>query len=202
LREGFWRRAVLDARWTAARRAPRVTRSRDPSLLGFQSPAWGYVFDSYDPASLGHAIEVRHPLMDLRLIRFALGLPAVPWCVNKHLLRECLEGLPQEVRARPKTPLSAHPIAELFRRRGLEGLRAPWRSERLSQFVDLDAVAERLAFRSLADDELEPLLRVVGLGAWLEGRDRARVEPPAADGGVTINPAAPASRSVRGDRPR
>jgi asparagine synthase (glutamine-hydrolysing) len=170
LREGFWRRAGLEERWASSLRAPRVTGPREPSLRIFGGPAWGSLFDSYDPGCLGLPIEVRHPLCDLRLIRFALGLPAVPWCVDKHLLRRCLDGLPEAVRARPKTPLVVDFDAEVFRRAGPGTLRVRWQSERLAPFLDVAEVTRALDERDGADSAaLWPLLRAVGLGAWLAG---------------------------------
>jgi asparagine synthase (glutamine-hydrolysing) len=170
LREAFWRRAGLEERWAASLRPPRVAGSREPSLRTFGGSAWGSLFDSYDPGCLRLPIEVRHPLCDLRLIRFALGLPAVPWCVDKHLLRRCLDGLPEAVRTRPKTPLAVDFDADLFRRAGPRALRIRWQSERLAPFLDVAEITRALDEPELAVQPaaLWPLLRAVGLGAWLE----------------------------------
>jgi hypothetical protein len=139
------------------------------------------VFDEYDAAHFGRAIEFRHPLLDLRLIRFALGLPAVPWCVDKHLLRACLGELPAELRRRPKTPLAADPVAVLVQHAGLASLRAPAPSRELDRFVDARALPDALreAASGAARGRLDPwpLLRAVALGAWLEHRDEARPVP-------------------------
>jgi asparagine synthase (glutamine-hydrolysing) len=185
LREELWRRAASrpSARrpvGTRSRESREPTRgSREPSVRSFASPAWALVFDGYDPGCTGRPLEVRHPLVDLRLIRFALALPAVPWCVDKHLLRRCLDvALPAEIRARPKTPLPADPAAALHRRDGLRSSLPEWRSPLLSAFVDVAAVEEALARdndnrenRDNRDDnDLWPLLRTVALGAWLLGR--------------------------------
>jgi asparagine synthetase B (glutamine-hydrolysing) len=171
LREGFWQRADLERRWSRGAARPDVTRSREPSVLGFAGRAWGEFFDAHDPGTLGHAIDFRHPLLDLRLIRFAIGLPAVPWCANKHLLRQCLGDLPAAIRRRPKTPLAADPIAALLRRRGPDAVTAPRSMERLASFVDLPAL--RQALDHILDPGGDPLLplRAVALGTWLEQRD-------------------------------
>ncbi len=72
---------------------------------------WPTVFETYDCAQLGGAYEVRHPFFDLRLARFLLALPPLPWCVDKSLLREAMKGyLPPEVRLRPKAPLAGAPL--------------------------------------------------------------------------------------------
>jgi len=175
LREPLWRQMTEARRVPAERPAgcsaerPRVTRSREPSARAFASPAWALVFDGYDPGCTGRPLEVRHPLADVRLIRFAFGLPAVPWCVDKHLLRRCLGELPEEIRARPKTPLAADPVAELHQRQGLGPSPPRWQSPLLSAFVDVPAVEKMLERRSVAPDELWPVLRTVAFGAWLEG---------------------------------
>jgi asparagine synthase (glutamine-hydrolysing) len=169
LREELWLRAGLEQRWAAAHPRTPVATSRQPIARSFASPGWSLLFDGYDPSYTGRAIEVRHPLADLRLIRFAFGLPAVPWCVDKHLLRRCLRDLPAEIRKRPKTPLGADPAAELLRRRGLGPSPPAWQSPELSAFVDVPAVEMTLG-KTLRPGELWPLLRAVGLGAWLAGR--------------------------------
>jgi len=58
-------------------------------------------------------------MLDLRLVQFCLALPPWPWCVGKHLLRESMRGrLPEEVLARPKTPMPGHPHLPLLARAG------------------------------------------------------------------------------------
>jgi len=48
-------------------------------------------------------VEVQRPYFDLRLVRFLLRLPPVPWCADKELLRVAMQGvLPEQVRCRPK----------------------------------------------------------------------------------------------------
>jgi asparagine synthase (glutamine-hydrolysing) len=178
LREELWRRAGLEQRYAPAHSRTPVATSRQPSARSFASPGWALVFDGYDPSHTGRPIEVRHPLADLRLIRFAFGLSAVPWCVDKHLLRICLRDLPAEIRKRPKTPLGADHAAELLRRRGLGPSPPPWQSPGLSAFVDVRVIEKTLKSRSLPDAKLAPgelwqlwpLLRAVSLGAWLAGR--------------------------------
>jgi asparagine synthase (glutamine-hydrolysing) len=190
LREGFWRRAALEQRSASTARPASVTHSREPSLRTFASPAWGGLFDSYDPGCLGRAIEVRHPLADLRLVRFALGLPAVPWCVDKHLLRRCLGGLPEAVRSRPKTPLVVDFDAELFRRVDPRALRVPWQSEGLAPFLDVAAMKRALDESPARAAPSWPLLRALGLGVWLNGRGSSELARPAPRRGVAADPCA------------
>jgi asparagine synthase (glutamine-hydrolysing) len=174
LREEFWTRAGLAHRWSAADAPLAVSRPRDPAVRGFGTRAWSGFFDAHDPDTLGRPIEFRHPLLDLRLIRFAIGLPAIPWCVNKHILRRCLGDLPAEIRQRPKTPLARDPITELIRRRGMGSVPAPAPSETLAPFIDVAAVRQALNRSSEPTEETWLALRAVALGTWLEQRDAAR----------------------------
>jgi asparagine synthase (glutamine-hydrolysing) len=170
VREDFWRRAELAERWSTHLYAPEPKRSREPSRVFFAGRSWGAHFDIHDSCYLGRPVEFRHPLIDLRLVRFAFGLPAVPWCANKHLLRRCLDGLPEAIRQRPKTPLARDPIFEIIRRGGLAAVRVPAPSPALEPFLDQRALREAIqqARGTLADPWQS--LRAVALGLWVEQR--------------------------------
>lgn len=69
------------------------------------SPFWTNFFASLDPGQTGLRIKFRHPFFDLRLVRFMLSVPRVPWCFDKKLLRLAMVGLlPDQLLQRPKTP--------------------------------------------------------------------------------------------------
>lgn len=75
------------------------------------------VFEHFDADWTGIPIEVRFPFFDLRLVNFLLGLPRLPWCCDKQLLREAGRGvLPNEVRLRRKSPLRSDPLVALLAR--------------------------------------------------------------------------------------
>ncbi len=171
LREEFWQRAGLERRWSSATLPAAPTRSREPSLRAFAGRAWAPLFDGHDPGYLGRPIDFRHPLLDLRLIRFAMTLPAIPWCANKHLLRRCLDELPGAIRRRPKTPLTRDPVVELIRRRGPDAVRVPRSTETLAPLVDLLAARTALGRTSDSVDDPWIPLRALALGTWLEQRD-------------------------------
>jgi asparagine synthase (glutamine-hydrolysing) len=179
MREEFWTHADLARRWSTGDAPPAASRARDASVLGFNGRAWVGFFDAHDTETLGRLVDFRHPLLDLRLIRFAAGLPVFPWCVDKHLFRQCLDGLPAAVRRRPKTPLALDPIAALVRRRGLGDLPAPAASQALAPFVDLTAARATLRGASADADDTWLALRAVALGTWLEQRDTAPKAVPA-----------------------
>ena len=101
------------------------------------SPIWPGLFEEYDPDNVGACLETRHPFFDLRLVRYALSLPALPWCSDKQLLRQSMRGLlPDEVRLRRKRPilsdllLSHHRSSEKPWLRSLE--------PGLSRYVDVE----------------------------------------------------------------
>jgi asparagine synthase (glutamine-hydrolysing) len=80
-------------------------------------PIWPAVFEGNDPGVTRIPLEVCYPFFDLRLVDFLLGLPALPWCSDKELLREAARGiLPEAVRLRRKSPLLADPLIALLKR--------------------------------------------------------------------------------------
>ena len=114
-----WLNRALASRLDLARRCvpapPGSTKSGHPwrsrTYESLKSNLWRRLFDRFDPAMYGVPGEVRHPYLDVRLLRFFLTLPVIPWCRNKAILREAMKGiLPDAVIARKKTPLSADPI--------------------------------------------------------------------------------------------
>jgi asparagine synthase (glutamine-hydrolysing) len=168
LREEFCERTQLLERWRPIFAPETPVRSREPSRRNFESRAWAGIFDSNDASWLGFPLEARHPLADLRVIRFAMGLPAVPFCVDKSLLRRCMHGLPEAVRTRPKTPLGGRPDQRSFRAHGLGSAARGWdEPQALEMFLDLGAVKRVLAEPSVSIDRLSPTLRAIALGLWV-----------------------------------
>ena len=75
------------------------------------NPYWNALLTSQDPGVTGINVEWRHPMADIRLIRFCMSLPQVPWCIGKHLIRASMKGrLPSRVLRRPKVPLGFVPM--------------------------------------------------------------------------------------------
>jgi asparagine synthase (glutamine-hydrolysing) len=80
---------------------------------------WASVHESEDAGCTGVNLESRAPLLDLRMLRFLLRLPPVPWCVNKELCRRAMKGgLPDRVLARAKTPLLEDPLEVCWKSHG------------------------------------------------------------------------------------
>jgi asparagine synthase (glutamine-hydrolysing) len=160
----FTRRLDLRGRW-AAGHAPYESRHpvRPRAHASLVAPVWQSVFESMDPASTGVALDIRHPYLDLRLLRFLLRVPVIPWCRNKHLLRLALHGrVPEAVRRRPKTPLSGRPDAARVRRDGWPDLA---HTRAVEPFGSLEAVARQPPSEA---GDVEGALRLVALAHWLD----------------------------------
>jgi asparagine synthase (glutamine-hydrolysing) len=81
------------------------------AYAGLQSGYWSGPLESEDAGWTGVALESRAPLLDLRLLRFLLRLPPVPWCVRKEIMRQALRNhLPGSIIPRAKTTLVRDPL--------------------------------------------------------------------------------------------
>lgn len=120
--------------WTAALRHPM----RPEAHRSFGGPVWENFFAQCDAEAIGTAVEIRHPFVDLRLLRYMMAVPGIPWCRDKYLMRRAMRGvLPGPVLARPKTPLSGDPQWESALRVGLPRLRP---AASLGKYVNVAAV--------------------------------------------------------------
>ena len=136
------------------------------------SAYWAYVLEETDAAWTGVPLERRAPLLDLRLVRFLLRVPPVPWCMEKQLLREAMRGmLPDEVVFRKKTPLRLEPF-EVFRKEQgwMPGVPEPTKG--LCKFVDCDKLGATL--QNCSGSTLLVELRPISLNHWLKGVEKVR----------------------------
>jgi asparagine synthase (glutamine-hydrolysing) len=128
---------------------------------------WRGVFEAADAGSTSFPIEVCHPYMDLRVVKYFLSVPPIPWCQNKHLLRRSLcRSLPHLVSQRPKTPLQQDPLLATVKTMGLP----EWNPDpELFKYVHPEMVNEVLV-RALLTNNSEALwesLRPVSLNYFL-----------------------------------
>jgi asparagine synthase (glutamine-hydrolysing) len=132
------------------------------------SAYWPRVLETEDAGWTGVPVEMRAPLLDQRLLRFLLRVPPVPWCMNKELLREAMDGLlPEEVRVREKTPLRGDPLVLYAGKNGWKPVLPDGACERLHMFVNckmLSATSHPARGLSLWAD-----LRPIALDRWLKG---------------------------------
>ena len=142
-------------------RPPEVRHPARPvGHASLSSPLWQRLFRSLDPSRTGVSLEVRHPYVDIRLLRFLLRVPVLPWCRRKHLLRVAFRGvLPAAVLRRAKAPLAADPRQELARRVGLP---VPAMTALAGRYINLPRVAEATEL-----DASGALVRAVALSHWL-----------------------------------
>jgi len=163
-------RLRLRERWEQVMRATDSEHPVRPVAYGsLQTALWQSLFDGLDPAYVRVPLEVAYPFLDLRVLRFLMRVPVVPWCRDKYLLRYAFRDvLPPVIRTRPKTPLQRHPHHEKVRRDGFPAVVA---SRRLDAYVNSSLVGDSM--RSAWDTEAA--LRVVALSRWVAG-----LESPAA----------------------
>jgi asparagine synthase (glutamine-hydrolysing) len=132
-------------------------------LLG---PVWQSLLETFEPAYSGTALEARWPLLDTRVLEFALAIPPVPWCQRKEIVRVAFrDELPAGVLRRPKTTLQGYDEAQVASWRAAR----PWErlelSARTREFVDGDLALDHLKRGSAA--EVLRAWRVLALDRWL-----------------------------------
>ena len=115
----FARRARLATRWKEHRglvipSEPHLARPKAHASLLL--PHWTTMFELQDPGVTHYPVEVEYPFLDLRMVDYLLSIPAFPWIYKKKLIRKAMFGrLPENLRLRPKTPLSVDPISRKTR---------------------------------------------------------------------------------------
>jgi len=123
LRPELVARLHLRERWAEqCRGAAPIHPIRPRGYRSFGDPLWQDYF--VDAAETRTAVEYRHPFVDLRLLRYMLRVPALPWCRAKYLLRRSQRGaLPEIVLRRPKAPVKGDPFAARHRAAGLRPIK-------------------------------------------------------------------------------
>jgi asparagine synthase (glutamine-hydrolysing) len=122
------------------------------------------MFERLDPDRTKSPLEVRYPYLDLRLLRFLLAVPAMPWCRNKLLMRLWGKGrLPAATLGRRKTTLHAYP--GFAQTGGRVGAASAKRAALLAHFVD---PAHVQASSTYSEFEYTMAKRPSDLAWWLE----------------------------------
>jgi asparagine synthase (glutamine-hydrolysing) len=118
LNETLGKKLDLRDRWASLDPIPSVIDAVRPEAhVAMVATLWPNLFESHDAGFTGIAIEVGYPIFDLRLQDFLLGLPRLPWCTDKELLREAGRGiLPDRVRLRRKSTLQSDPLVAALQR--------------------------------------------------------------------------------------
>jgi asparagine synthase (glutamine-hydrolysing) len=166
LNPDFASRLQLPIRWNAFRTTPAPLHPLRPKgYASLQSPLWQFLFERLDTSVTKALFEVRYPFLDIRLLRFFLALPALPWCRSKHLLRRAMRGrLPKPVLRRRKASIDARRMGNLLKK----FCQAPFRpTPAIYRFIN------PAQLNSLEGDDIESNLRIRSLNHWLQNLHRS-----------------------------
>jgi asparagine synthase (glutamine-hydrolysing) len=158
----------LPARWAQRHRATVAgwPPARAPAYRLLRLPGLQHGFEAYDPGCTHLPVEVRHVLLDVRLVSFLLAVPPLPWCFKKWLPRATLRGvLPEVIRRRPKSPLAGDPVARLFRQEGPRLISRFEPTPQLRAYVDIPEW-RRVAAAATISDEYWQHLYPLCLNHW------------------------------------
>lgn len=169
----------LPARWENFHRPkPLIHPIRPEAYQQLTASMWPYLFESNDAGVTGFPIEVRYPFFDLRLVNYLLGIPPVPWCLHKELMRVAMRGiLPEAVRRRPKTPMLGDPVSVLLKQPSSQWVDRFESAPALAKYIDRDAVPLVSGTEQGANDaciSLQPL----NFNQWLQELDRVKHKLP------------------------
>lgn len=135
LSESFASTLDLQGRWNAIRESATPAHPvRPEGHASFETPLWPALLEGMDSGVTQAAVELRHPFLDLPLLRYMLSVPGIPWCRRKYLIRQAMQGrLPQPVLNRPKTPFSNERLVHQTLAKAWSGLEP---ADQLLRYVD------------------------------------------------------------------
>jgi asparagine synthase (glutamine-hydrolysing) len=112
-----WKAYIVPDRRAELRTERNINAFRPEAVISMIHVSWQHLFESLDPGATRVPVEIRHPFFDLRVVTFLLGLPRLPWCCDKELLRQSNRGiLPETVRLRRKSPVRHDPLVALLQK--------------------------------------------------------------------------------------
>jgi asparagine synthase (glutamine-hydrolysing) len=171
----FAKEMELRERWEELNRPPKPSQHplHPEAHASLTSTFWALLQEDEDAGWTGAAVETRSPFLDVRLIRFLLRVPPLPWCMQKELLREATRGiLPEEIRLRPKVPLQEDPLPLLMERGTSNKLPLGKPGAKSSEYVNWLQVPATSA--GDAGYVLFEKMRPVALENWLKGVEKER----------------------------
>jgi asparagine synthase (glutamine-hydrolysing) len=166
----FLKRLSLRDRWEGVVNESHPNHSARPEAYeAIASPYWTSNFESFDASITRFPIESCHPFFDLRVLKFLLALPALPWCSDKEILRRAARGiLPDAVRLRKKAPLIMDPITALLNRPESVWVDRFEAVPELSEYVQRDRIPK--VYNGKHPFEALFHLRPLSLNFWLQRR--------------------------------
>ena len=168
LNPGFEDAYGLRERWHELQKPAASEHPTHPrAYASLTSTYWPSLLESEDAAWTRLPVEVRTPLLDLRVVRFLLRVPPVPWCVHKHLARAAMRGqLPEEILRRPKTPLPTDPLVAHVRRKSWTPTAPAKPAPGMEEFVHWPRA--QTALSSSSEAALWRDLRATSFNYWLK----------------------------------
>jgi asparagine synthase (glutamine-hydrolysing) len=163
-------RAEYDERFQESTRIEEHPLHPD-AYRALHSGYWANVHENEDAGCTGVLLETRTPLLDLRILRFLLRLPPVPWCVNKELTRRAMKGqLPDKVLVRPKAPLPEDPLQACWQREGWRPLPEKNPPKTIHEFVNWERWLA--TFESAKGYFFYEYLYPISLSLWLKAIEK------------------------------
>ncbi|HEY2016587.1 MAG TPA: asparagine synthase-related protein [Bryobacteraceae bacterium] len=156
LKPEYVARLDLAARWREIFSRPHLHPSHPEAHDALSAIPWRHGMEEFAPDLTGAPLEFRHPFLDLRLVQYALRLPAFPYCVGKQVLRSAFEKvLPPAILERPKTLMTDDPLCASLRRWGV-----PRPSPATAAIVDREKLEKSLQTLSPANAwvDIRPLV--------------------------------------------
>ncbi|HXQ74763.1 MAG TPA: asparagine synthase-related protein [Pyrinomonadaceae bacterium] len=167
LNQEFSKRLKLDERWRQVNtEVPTAHPLRPRAFSTLNSPSWDLLFANYDAGTTLVPLEVRHPLIDVRMVEYLLSLPVVPWMLEKTILRKAMAGtLPNAVLSRPKSPLASDPGLHLSHTKKFQSIDEFQPVAALLSYVDRTSIP-RVA-EEVNSNQLSINVRPFSLNQWL-----------------------------------
>jgi asparagine synthase (glutamine-hydrolysing) len=132
---------------------------------------WSYRLERSDAGTTRVPVEPRFAFFDLRLVRYLLALPPIPWCLNKTLFRRAMRGLlPRRVRLRPKAPLAGDPVLIQWQQGAARWIDHYEPTADLAHFLPPEMQSLKVDRGERAAESLWRQIRPISLDLWLSHR--------------------------------
>jgi asparagine synthase (glutamine-hydrolysing) len=167
LNNDFARRIGLVERWQQVYAdQPPAHPLRPHAFHALFAPSWDSLLTRFDAGVTLLPLEVRHPLIDVRMVDYLLDLPIIPWLLDKRILREAMIGiLPDAVRLRPKSPLAGDPGLQLRRTAKFKAIDEFPAVPEILSYVDRESIPR--VTEALDSNQVWINVRPFSLNQWL-----------------------------------